>query len=87
MFDVVARGDTVYLAVIRSSGLFLRRLSLAAASPSWVDVPGPSDPSLNVNPTCQANRPELFATEDGLYVTWDETCATNDWQVHLRRLY
>ena len=88
-FDVVARGDIAYVAVVHGGKLHLRRLDLSAASPAWEDVPGPSGPTLDDDlggtANCTSDLPELAAAPDALYVTWQELCPAQ-YTVVLRKL-
>jgi hypothetical protein len=85
-FDVVARGDTVWLAYVVGGQLYLSWMDLGVASPAFVSVVGPTGTSLNNGTTCTAGHPELSVTDDSVWVTWQETCSANTWQVFLRQM-
>ena len=60
----------------------MRISDLAAAAPAFQDLPGPNGLTLN---TCGAGHPEAFISDDSLWITWYESCASSTYQVFLAR--
>jgi hypothetical protein len=86
-FDVFARGDTAWIAFVAGQQLYLDRIDLSSPNPALVPVPGPNGLSLNNGATCLPGHPELFVSDDSVWLTWHETCAPNVWQVFLRQMF
>jgi hypothetical protein len=82
-FDVYGRGNAVYLAEILANELRLKWMDLGAQSPAFQDIQGPNGLALN---TCPAAHPELFVTDDSVWLTWYELCPGGAYQVFLGRL-
>lgn len=87
-FDVVSRGSTVWVAYSVAGQVRVKMIDLAAAAPGFSIVSGPSGgSSWNNSPSCTATRPEMSARADGLWVTWQELCSANNWEVRLSKMY
>ncbi len=87
-FDVVSRGTTVWVAYSVAGQVRIKMMDLAAAAPGFSIVSGPSSgSSWNNDPLCTATRPEMSARADGLWVTWQERCSANSWEVRLAKMY
>ncbi len=89
-FDMVARGNTVFLIYAAGGQVYVKQLDLSGAG-SFTAVPGPlGAASWNDNlggtvPSCIADRPELFFSDDALWATWQESCQANEWRIVTRR--
>jgi hypothetical protein len=86
-FDVFARGDTAWIAFVAGQQLYLDRIDLSSSSPALVPVPGPNGLSLNNGVTCPPGHPELFVSDDSVWITWHEACSPGVWQVFLRQMF
>ncbi|MFN2548023.1 MAG: fibrinogen-like YCDxxxxGGGW domain-containing protein [Myxococcales bacterium] len=89
-FDMVGRGDVVYVAYVRNGNLYVNRIDFSAISPI-TSVPGPGrngswSDNLGDSTSCAAADPELFLADDALWVTWSEQCAPGEWRVLAREM-
>jgi hypothetical protein len=82
-FDVFGRGNAVYLAEVLANQLHLKWMDLGASSPAFQDILGPNGVALN---NCPAGHPELFVTDDSVWLTWYESCTGGSFQVFLGQL-
>jgi hypothetical protein len=72
-FDIYGRGNVLFLAYAVSGGLYLRQIDLSdPGHPVFVDIQGPTAPSLNVSIGSVASHPELSVNDGTIYLTWAE---------------
>ncbi len=90
-FDAMVRGNAAtynthvwYTAAV--NGQVLVRMSVSGTG-TWTSVLGPGGvDSMNNNPTCTADSPELAQLWDKVGLAWAEQCGGGPWRIYFRLL-
>lgn len=90
-FDTAGSNGSTSIYIAASLGGTLELYVLGGGQNMPVRVPGPlraglPSTMLNNDPSCFADRPELFVLEGMLFVVWEERCAPGPWKVYVRAL-
>lgn len=80
-------GTYLWLASIETGQLRLNALIVGSPMTTFPALGPDGGTSLNIDPACEASKPQLSRIEQALYVTWQEQCAGQPYKVYVRGLF